>query len=293
MYQHGWYQIAFTHELQEGLTPLYLAQRRLMAVKQQDAVRVFDATCPHRGAHLAYGGQLDEDAVLCPFHGLRIHLGEAAGTELCVHEYRCLVRGGMVLVRLSDLDEPDLPLALAEIEQRYTFIPGFTMLVDVSLEMAAENAFDCLHFKSVHGIMNEPVFTVHDGPYGELRAAGDFVIPSSERSPRPLHVTYRTGAFSPGVVISELCGDPPYNYIMISTGAPTPDPGTCALRLILALPPPVDQHLAKILIDAGREGLERDRAIWERLATDHTPQWTDRDTGAIALAHFCQRFRDR
>lgn len=291
MYQHGWYHVAFTHELQEELTPLYLGQQRLMAVQQQDTVRVFAATCPHRGAHLAHGGTLQGDAVLCPFHGLRIHLGETADTAFWVHEYPCLVRGGMVLVRMSDMDKPDLPQALAEIEQRYTFIPGFTMLVRVSLEMAAENAFDCMHFKSVHGIMNEPVFTVHDGPYGELRAIGDFVIPSSERIPRPLYVKYRTGAFSPGVVISELRGDPPYNYVMISTGVPTPEPGTCALRLTLALPPPVDQHLATILIEAGRRGLERDRAIWEHLAVEHAPQWTERDTGARALAHFFQRFR--
>jgi nitrite reductase/ring-hydroxylating ferredoxin subunit len=32
-------------------------------------LRVFDAYCPHQGAHLGYGGKLDDDCLRCPFHG--------------------------------------------------------------------------------------------------------------------------------------------------------------------------------------------------------------------------------
>ncbi|UCF48982.1 MAG: Rieske 2Fe-2S domain-containing protein [Myxococcales bacterium] len=32
-------------------------------------VRVFDAYCPHQGAHLGHGGRLDDDCLRCPFHG--------------------------------------------------------------------------------------------------------------------------------------------------------------------------------------------------------------------------------
>lgn len=33
------------------------------------ALRVFDAFCPHQGAHLGYGGTLHDDCLRCPFHG--------------------------------------------------------------------------------------------------------------------------------------------------------------------------------------------------------------------------------
>jgi nitrite reductase/ring-hydroxylating ferredoxin subunit len=32
-------------------------------------LHVFDAYCPHQGAHLGYGGKLDDDCLRCPFHG--------------------------------------------------------------------------------------------------------------------------------------------------------------------------------------------------------------------------------
>ncbi|MFZ0834429.1 MAG: Rieske 2Fe-2S domain-containing protein, partial [Mycobacterium sp.] len=34
------------------------------------AVRVYDAFCPHQGAHLGFGGVIDRDCLRCPFHGL-------------------------------------------------------------------------------------------------------------------------------------------------------------------------------------------------------------------------------
>ena len=33
------------------------------------AVRIFDAFCPHQGAHLGFGGAIDRDCLRCPFHG--------------------------------------------------------------------------------------------------------------------------------------------------------------------------------------------------------------------------------
>jgi nitrite reductase/ring-hydroxylating ferredoxin subunit len=290
MYAHGWYQVAFEHELTEGLTPVSFAQQRLMIVKHNEVVRLFEATCPHRGAHLAYGGTLDGDEVVCPFHGLRIHLGQNARAQLSVREFTCLVQGGMVFVRLSDVAAPHLPQALEAIQQHYTFISGFTMEAHVPFEIATENALDNLHFKSVHGILNEPVFTVHTGAHGELRAAGEFLVPTGMPS-RPAHVQYSTGAFSPGIVVSELHGDPPYNYIIISTATPAAAPDHCTIRLTLAMQRPVDEHFTKILMDASRQGLEKDRAIWQRIAPNHIPQWTSQDTSAKAFAQFCQQFR--
>ncbi len=164
------------------------------------------------------------------------------------------------------------------------------MQADVAFEIAAENALDNQHFKTVHGILNEPIFTVRTGTYGELRAEGEFVLPSGQPS-RPACVRYTTGAFSPGILISELCGDSPYNYIIISTATPDPQPNRCTIRLTLAMKRPVDEPFTHLLMEASRQGLEKDRAIWNHVAPDHTPRWTSEDTGAVAFTEFCKRFR--
>jgi phenylpropionate dioxygenase-like ring-hydroxylating dioxygenase large terminal subunit len=33
------------------------------------AVGVYDAFCPHQGAHLGFGGVIERDCLRCPFHG--------------------------------------------------------------------------------------------------------------------------------------------------------------------------------------------------------------------------------
>jgi nitrite reductase/ring-hydroxylating ferredoxin subunit len=50
--------------------PYGVSGEELIAFKdEQGEVHVFDAYCPHQGAHLGRGGKLEDDAVRCPFHG--------------------------------------------------------------------------------------------------------------------------------------------------------------------------------------------------------------------------------
>jgi 3-ketosteroid 9alpha-monooxygenase subunit A len=299
MYQHGWYQVAFERDLSELLTPIEFAGRRLMGVKTSNAIRVVDATCPHRGAHLAYGGKVDGDVIVCPFHGHRIGLGNISRREFCVDEYRSCVLGGMVFIRLSSADVPDLPLALEELLPNRTFFPGFIAQAATDLDIAAENALDCSHFKTVHGLLNEPVFKVRTGSFGELVAEGDFEVPGSQWSERQgslgsIMVKYQARAFSPGVVISELRGQAPYNYTIVSTGTPGAQPHTCTLRLTVALAGdggPPNQQFARELLQASLNGVEQDTVIWNRLSLDRPPRWTSRDKPLVQFSEFCSRFR--
>lgn len=71
----GWYLLAFLPELEEGINPLEVGGQSVIAIRCGGEVTVFDATCPHRGANLGYGGKLDRDCIVCPFHGKRIKLG--------------------------------------------------------------------------------------------------------------------------------------------------------------------------------------------------------------------------
>src|SRR4051812_5445857 len=67
----GWYQIGWTDDFPPGTAvPLHYFDQELVAFRTAaGAVSVLDAYCPHLGAHLGYGGTVEDDCIRCPFHG--------------------------------------------------------------------------------------------------------------------------------------------------------------------------------------------------------------------------------
>ena len=108
-FYRGWHQIAFERELKETLTPIELGPLSLVLVHDQNRLQAVDAICPHRGAHLAYGGRLDGGAIICPFHGHRIGMGEAGGCPYAVGRYRTLTAGGWFSFCSTNATKTDSP----------------------------------------------------------------------------------------------------------------------------------------------------------------------------------------
>lgn len=67
----GWYQIAWAGELEAGaVQPLRYFSRDLVLYRGADGDHhLLDAFCPHMGAHLGYGGCVEGDNIVCPYHG--------------------------------------------------------------------------------------------------------------------------------------------------------------------------------------------------------------------------------
>lgn len=301
MYKHGWYQIGFSRDTSD-VTPIEFGSRRWMLIKRNDALKVYDATCPHRGAHLGFGGKLSGDSVVCPFHGYRIALGDDSQREFCVQEYETYERAGLVFVRASEDVGPSFPEALDKLSDTYTFIPGFSMDLKVDAQLAIENAFDNAHFQPVHGLCREPVFETCEGEFGEFAVRGVFHIPPSDweakgDSSKPIEVGFLARAFSPGLVVSELLGEFPYDYAVISAAVPTPEPNRCTIRLSVGLRthhgPDVHQSMADPLLEFSRAGLVADGAVWEKLLPDIVPRWTEKDQCVRAFTEFCERFHEK
>ncbi len=299
-YFHGWYQLAFERDICDPVTPLAFGARSLIAVRSASGVRVFDAVCPHRGAHLGYGGRLADGALVCPFHGHLIGLGSPSAEGYCVREYASLAGGGGLFVRLSDQAGPDFPRALDELGSGHTLVPGFEMSAETTIETVIENGFDSAHFPSVHGLLGAPAFAVRRGTFGELEAEGVFEIPSGGRyslradGRNGVRARYLAHAFSPGLLVSELNGAPPLRYRIMTTATPSASPSGCVIRLTLMLPTgedrSADERFAGELIEYSREGLEKDRAIWSRLSPRHVPRLAPEDATVVAFAEFCRRF---
>jgi 3-ketosteroid 9alpha-monooxygenase subunit A len=294
----GWHQIAFTRELEREITPAVIGDRRLILVRRGAALQAFDATCPHRGAHLGYGGRLDGDIVVCPFHGHRIGLG-AGPDHLCVQSHPTLAIGGLVFVRLSEHHENGLAGFLQGLDESHWFVPGFAFHVPIAPPWVIENAFDADHFHAVHAIDRRPKLVVAHAPAGHLtvdaifetqgavhwqdRAQGDGVV----------RTRFHAHVFSPTLIATEL-GDAQRPYVVVT--AATPDAiGESDVRVSVLVPngpggEPPDPEAAVALLRDSRTAFEQDLSVWTHLDTEATNRLTPGDGPVVEYRRFCDRF---
>lgn len=69
----GWYALAMSSELAPASvrTLRFAGQEIVLFRTRSGAVSAMDAYCPHLGAHMGYGGSVEDECIRCPFHGFR------------------------------------------------------------------------------------------------------------------------------------------------------------------------------------------------------------------------------
>jgi phenylpropionate dioxygenase-like ring-hydroxylating dioxygenase large terminal subunit len=72
-YPQGWFRVVDSQDLPiGGVKPLHYFGKDLVLFRTQaGTAQVFEAHCPHLGAHLGYGGRVEGNTLVCPFHGWR------------------------------------------------------------------------------------------------------------------------------------------------------------------------------------------------------------------------------
>jgi 3-ketosteroid 9alpha-monooxygenase subunit A len=286
----GWFQVAFERELPLGVTALEV-EKPLIAVRTERGIRVLDAVCPHRGAHLGHGGRIDGDAVVCPFHGYHIRMGASESSPLCIAEHLVLRVSGLVFVWLSKGTPTDLPAILNNLDKDHYFVPGFSMKVPAPAELIIENGFDAAHFQPVHAICEPPPLVVVSHTESEIRAEGIFTLLRS-RGQRVTKVPYTARALSPGLILSHLGGERPYYVITAATPLGRRE---CLLRLSLILPSTApskapDAADCEYLLEQSRKGIEKDLAIWRTISVDAPQRFLAGDDPVVEFGRFVRRF---
>jgi 3-ketosteroid 9alpha-monooxygenase subunit A len=296
----GWYQIGFERELTEKLTPVALDRLSLMLVRNQEEFQAYDAICPHRGAHLAFGGQVEGKAIRCPFHGHRIGLGDDCDAEFRVRGYRTLSVGGLVFVLLNERHENGFSRLMEELNQTHFFVQGFTLKANTPAEMVVENGFDRTHFRHVHGLKTDPDLHLVPSEDGELIVEGNFqagafdnVWHNDEADRTGMEIGFLARMFSPNLCVSRL-GDGPDHHLVISGATPNGD-GSCTIRVSVAVPadrngrPPSEQAIRALLLDS-RLAYEQDIVIWNHRAPNAPSRFRADDDLVIEFHRFCKRF---
>ncbi len=298
MYQ-GWYQVAFEREVDKPFSPISIAKLDLLIVQRADAVDIFSARCPHRGAHLGYGGRLEGDAVICPFHGRRIGLSAPGDDGFCLRHYHTLNVGGLLFTLLDGAHDHGLAAFLADLDETHYFVPGFTLAVRTAPELVIENALDGHHFAEVHGIPSVPVLNRLQSRNGELAVRARLSTPRLNRwqDEAASEVDLRLRIFSPNLCVTQL-GDGAASSYVLTAATPDAD-GMCQIRISLIVPPAADggapdQEPVRALLRDSRTALEQDAKIWQHLPVQAKPVRGDRvtpgDELVAAYYAFCDDF---
>lgn len=168
-YPNGWFAVAFSDELPPGrvLRRRFMGEDLVIYRTRAGVVRVVEPYCPHLGAHLGYGGKVDGEEIVCPFHGFRfdtdgVCIANTYGTRpprARLDQWSARELDGAILVwRDADGAPPswELPALPSDgfpppVRRTYT-------IVDHPQEVM-ENAVDIGHILPVHGYQNPRVRT--------------------------------------------------------------------------------------------------------------------------------------
>jgi phenylpropionate dioxygenase-like ring-hydroxylating dioxygenase large terminal subunit len=296
MYKHGWYKLAFERDLNEELTPATIGSRRFVISRTEQGIRVFDADCPHRGAHLAYGGRLDGNAVICPFHRYRIGIGREATGDFQVQEYETLVISGLIFVRLSNSHDNGFAEFIYRLAETHTINPGFVMEIKSPAEIIIENGFDNTHFRPVHGV-DAGKFVPQIDENGSLVVNSYFyhrteqalaTMPSGTMIETPVQVN----AFSPFLSVAQLGGRMPMVFM---TSVNPIGENLTRLRFSLALSKkvygdPAPDRVVQSMLQGNRNGIQCDVIIWENLSHTSPRNHTAQDAAILEFEQFCEQF---
>ncbi|MGV0655758.1 Rieske 2Fe-2S domain-containing protein [Mycolicibacterium thermoresistibile] len=178
----GWFQVGWSTDFPQGdVRPLRYFGSELVAYRDSGGtLRILDGHCRHLGGHLGYGGRVEGDCVVCPFHGWHwnpagrnTHIpyqpdrpNKARRLRVWpVHE-----RDGVVYIwhdalgRKPGSEPPNIftDVAPHTVALEYHRCAPYGQIKFESLtlhpQLVVENAADPMHFRFVHGVRHFPVF---------------------------------------------------------------------------------------------------------------------------------------
>jgi len=212
----GWFGIGASAELAVGeVKPAHYLDRELVLFRGEDgAARVFDAHCPHLGAHLGVGGRVCGDGLVCPFHGWRFD-GEGALAEVPrlagklprarVRAWPTCERNGRIFVWHHAGGEPPgfEVIGYRDDESKWTPWRSNTYRVRVHVQDLTENILDRAHFVEVHD-MAAPDEVVFDVSFAGASMIVDQTLKVTAVGEGGPDVRARTTTCGPGIAAIEV-----------------------------------------------------------------------------------------
>jgi nitrite reductase/ring-hydroxylating ferredoxin subunit len=279
----GWFKVAMPNEVPAGeiVTRKYFGTELVLWRDADGRVVCQEAYCPHLGAHLGVGGQVEGSCVRCPFHGwafdregsnVEIPYGDRPNAKARLRSFPVREHAGVVFAWYHPHQEApkweliDVP---EYADPEYGPYQVFDYTVKTCLQEMGENGFDHAHFQFVHSHprVGNTESIVFDGYDRAVLTSQEF--PSSRGS-----VDARIDVFGrgPGMAVTRYRG-----LIDASLfGCSTPiDEETTHLTFLFTLKnPDEDEHVANIaraFVRSVTSEVQQDIPIWEHKRYEPRP----------------------
>jgi nitrite reductase/ring-hydroxylating ferredoxin subunit len=248
----GWFQVAWSDEVDKGAAkPLFFFDKHLVAWRDDDGrAHVWDAFCPHMGAHLGVRAKIEGCEVVCPLHGWRydsegtcidIPYSDRLNKQAKVGTYPVLERNGLLLAWYHPegaapmWDVPELP----EFGEAGGFSEVFRRQYSLNChwQEIAETQVDAAHIQAhlveyqimMNGGQKPDVVPMPqvdsydtDGPVAKIRIAQDFPTPKGAVTGR-----IDTDVWGPGFAATWFTGL--VDTLLLGCATPTgPAAASCA-----------------------------------------------------------------
>jgi phenylpropionate dioxygenase-like ring-hydroxylating dioxygenase large terminal subunit len=169
-YPNGWFQVAYSDELEPGaVRPLkYFGRDMVLFRTASGQAAVLDAFCPHLGAHLGHGGKVVGESVQCPFHAwsfgcdgqcTEVPYATKIPPRAKVAPWNVVERAGLILVWFHAEGLPpqwEVPQVPEYGNEEWTPYERRSWKIKTHNQEMAENSCDSAHFLYVHGTAGMP-----------------------------------------------------------------------------------------------------------------------------------------
>lgn len=298
----GWFRVADSDSLATGevRAERYAGRELVLFRDESGTARVFDAYCPHLGAHLGHGGTVVGETLRCPFHGWRFD-GEGSCVEIAyaqripararVEAYPVCERNGMVFFWYHPQGEPpgweipDVPELRSD-----AWMPPHKVQYRVGshAQEMAENVVDPAHFQVVHGTPYVPEMDVTiDGHIFRGYQGLTFTTPEGEKEGR-VDVENHGGSF--GVTRFQGIVD----TLLVIAGAPVDDElhETTIHFTVRVVPGQEDatRGIGRAFIDEVTRQYTQDIPIWENKRFVENPVLCDGDGPIGTIRRYYAQF---
>jgi phenylpropionate dioxygenase-like ring-hydroxylating dioxygenase large terminal subunit len=224
----GWYQVAWSHDVPDtGTMALSYFDRDMVLFRGAGgALHLYDAYCPHLGAHLGFGGTVEGESIRCPFHGWRFDENgrnceipyAGAPNKTRIAKWQVAEIGGLVLAWYSaDRSGPTwVPDVLPELADDDAAYPEGGRLyntwagVRLKPQFIIENLVDAAHQKFVHGAHEVPEIASYEPDGATFRVVNEVVFGGNKKKSwltpdgKPVSSFLRTQAWGLGLAIARF-----------------------------------------------------------------------------------------
>ncbi len=216
---NGWFGIGACEDLAVGDVQAvrYLGRDLALFRGGDGTARVFDAHCPHLGAHLGVGGRVCGDGIACPFHGwcfdgdgVLVEVpGLARPPRAGAKAWEVCERNGRIFVWHHADDAPPSfdVIGYRQDESAWTPWRSSSYRVRVHVQDLTENIIDRSHFSTVHD-MKPPELEHFEVRFSGASMVVDQRLSVTAVSEVGFEVSTTTTTCGPGIVAVEVSQDP-------------------------------------------------------------------------------------